>query len=163
PPGLINRTSISSRCRNISTPALCGGGIHNALGRTPRLGNPSAAEQPATFVHHCRLTRSDPIFGPCKPDPVGLSSCGHSVCQRTNFNTDIALVFAQPIPLSDPHRFHCKRAAGADDDACLIRLDTNDVKRFLLAANVDPAPLPDGEMNNSGMLSKNAALKIDDL
>src|SRR5438477_10842170 len=42
-------------------------------------------------------------------------------------------------------------------------LDPNDVERLALPADLDPAPLADGEMDHSAMPAEHPALEVDDL
>src|SRR5439155_16221297 len=150
PPGLISRTWRSpSRVRNRRMPALCGGGIHVALLGRNCFGDPAPAEQARTVIDDRRLTGGDPIFLTFEPEPFAVARGGNRGGERAHLDADLALLLADPVPIRDAHCLNGKRSPRPDDDPPLLRLDTDDVQRLGHAADLDPAPLPNGEMHDA--------------
>ncbi len=73
------------------------------------------------------------------------------------------MVLAEPVPVLDPHRLDRERAARTDHDSPLLGLDPDHIERFGLAADVDPAPLANGEMDDSAVVAERGSVNIDDL
>src|SRR3954453_17420376 len=164
PPGLISRTCAApSRSRNRRMPALCGDGIQAALLGRHRLRNPSAAEQAGAVIGDRRLPRRNAIFGLREPRPVASARPRPRGRERAHLDADVALVLADPVPVGDAHRLDRERAARTNDDALLLGLNADDVKRLLLPADFNPAALSDGEVHHAPMPPEHPPVESDDL
>src|SRR4051812_12195197 len=144
-------------------PALRGGGIHHDLPRGLGLGDRPAAEQARAVIKHRRLAGGHAKLGLGEADPFAVARRGYRRRERADFHADFALILGEPVPVGDTHRLDRKRSARADHDPRLLRIDPDDVQRFLLATDLDSPPLADGEVDDAAMAAEDPAGEIDDL
>src|SRR5207248_4892773 len=110
-----------------------------------------------------RLTRRDAIFGVSEADPLAIALRRDRGGEGAYLDADGALVLPNPVPIGDPHRLDRQRAAWADHDPPLARLDAHDVERLLLSADLDSPALTDGEMHHAAVMAEDSAIEVDDV
>ena len=84
-------------------------------------------------------------------DPLAVADCRNGRRQRAHLDADLALPLAKPVPIGNTHRLDGERAPRPDDDPRPLGLDAHDVERLLLPADLDPAALADGEMDDAAV------------
>src|SRR4051794_12255901 len=144
-------------------PALSGGGIHQARVRCFGLRDPAAAEQARAVIDDGGLARRYAIFRAIEAHPFAVPDPGNRRGEGAYFDAHVLLVFTQPVPVGDAHSLDCQRPPRPDHDPPALGLDSNDVERLLLAADLDPPSLAHREMDDSAMTAERSAIEIDDV
>src|SRR3546814_270439 len=70
---------------------------------------------------------------------------------------------ADPVDVGQPRRAYRERGLRADHESPRFGFEPDDVERFGLAADLDSAPLADGEMDQPAMLAELAPCLVDDI
>jgi len=97
---------------------------------------------------------ADPVAGDCRR---------HRRCQGAHLDADLALILGQPVQLLDTHRADRQRAPWPDHDPPRLRLDAHDVQRLGHPADLDPAALADGEMDDAAVLPEHLPAQVHDI
>ena len=84
--------------------------------------------------------------------PSQLPADGPRQAAHLGFDRD--LILGEPVDALDPRRGHRQRRARADHQLALLRIDADDVERLGLAADLDPAALADGEVDDALMAAR---------
>jgi hypothetical protein len=148
-------------------PALrcCGmsGAVASGVGRRPGFLDPAAAKQPLAVIDHRRLAGRDAELGLVEADRAPSSRAG------TGRLSERTLTSTSPAPRRASSS--CSTRASLTASACLgpttsrrsLGLDPHHVERLGLAADLQPAALADGEVDDPRMLAEHPPAKVDDL
>ena len=113
--------------------------------------DPAAAEHPVALVEHRRLAGRDAIFGPLEAHASAVEARRHRLRQRAHL--DGRARRAGPRRASSPRVSRASRTAsacfGPTTTRAALRLQPEHVERLALAADLEPAALADGEVDQA--------------